>query len=818
MKIILKHITRNIWEKKGRSLLIILALIIATTVFTLNLTLPDEIVLKIHETMRSVYGNFDISIGTVDEFSIDDVWLGDEDIDYTGMVFADIIMDDEPACIYGMDIEVAKGMKMLGADVEELGDNEVVISKSKAKQFGYKVGDKFTATCGENEFEFTIAQIVENKGINSMTYEFPLFVGNTEFVAKVKGLEDGKFDELAIDITNDDNLKSYIEELSEHNENFNVQALTDIDSIRESVSFISYLMVMIFVMATIMIVFVVSSLNKIIIAERMPVIGTFRSIGATKGKMNAILILENAMYGLIGGIIGAFAGYGINSKVAGVFISTNGVSLTEETSKIDVKMFVLGVVFSVLLQVVISVKAIRKANKKGIKDIIFDVQSTRYRVMRHRIIIGAVLVAISLIMNFVFKDSNIAFTIIAIVLLITGAAMLTPYILQQVSKAFAILFKKLGWSTATVASRNIGYNKMIVSSSRVVVVALSLMIAIVTVSSSITNLFQSFRLMVDDYDMIIQNVGKEEQEYEKLKEIEGVTDIHYMHYVYDDTTTYNDGKEFETIPCFLGMSESRKYIKEYDVKIKDLGYDEILVDDVWAEKNGIEVGDSLKINISRINKELELKVVGTVNGTYFSTSRNVIILNYDNYIENVYKVPAQVHLKVEKGTDMEKLKEEIDDTLKELNLKIQTVDEYITEQEESSASIMSLFYVVIGLAVILSFIGIINNQVIGFMQRRKEIAVLNSTCMSKKQIKKMLFFETVLANLVACVIAIIVGFFATDMIDSFMKGLEMYVEVEYSLSSAFSFSGVIFVVLLLTLLSPMKKLKKMNIITEIKYE
>ena len=30
----------------------------------------------------------------------------------------------------------------------------------------------------------------------------------------------------------------------------------------------------------------------------------------------------------------------------------------------------------------------------------------------------------------------------------------------------------------------------------------------------------------------------------------------------------------------------------------------------------------------------------------------------------------------------EELKEQIDDTMKELNLKIQTVDEYITEQEE----------------------------------------------------------------------------------------------------------------------------------------
>lgn len=40
MKIILTHIIRNIKEKKGRSFLIILSLMIASVVFILNLTIP----------------------------------------------------------------------------------------------------------------------------------------------------------------------------------------------------------------------------------------------------------------------------------------------------------------------------------------------------------------------------------------------------------------------------------------------------------------------------------------------------------------------------------------------------------------------------------------------------------------------------------------------------------------------------------------------------------------------------------------------------------------------------------------------------------
>ncbi len=133
MKIILKHILRNIWEKKGRSLLIILALTVATTVFTLNLTLPDEIVLKVQETMRSIYGDVDISMSTVEEFHIDTIEFGDEKINNTNMIGLYIMIDDEPAYIYGLDVDTAKAMKLLGSDVPDLNEYELVISKDQVR-------------------------------------------------------------------------------------------------------------------------------------------------------------------------------------------------------------------------------------------------------------------------------------------------------------------------------------------------------------------------------------------------------------------------------------------------------------------------------------------------------------------------------------------------------------------------------------------------------------------------------------------------------------------------------------------------------------
>jgi len=818
MRIVLKHILKNIWEKKGRSLLIIISLIIATTVFVLNLTMPNELVIKVQETLRSIYGKTDMGMGTVEPFSINDVNVGNEKIAYVGVSELDITIDDKQAIVFGLDIDKSVDMKMLGADIPSLNKNEVVINQKQADEYGYKVGDLIKFTIENQNHEFKIVKIVSKKGLTSLDVEYPIFIANLETVNTIRNIETEKYDTLYIDVENDENAKGFAEYLKENNDNYIVEEVASIESIKEQTSFVTYILIMVFAMATIMIFFVVSSLNNVIIAERMPVIGTFRSVGATKGKMNLILILENAVYGLIGGIIGVFVGNGINSKVASLFITTNGVELTNKTSQMTIGTMLIGIAFAVILEVLISIRAIIKANKKQIKDIIFDVQSTRYVIKRISVILGTLLVVLSFILNYSNKDIKLVPTLLSIIFLIVGVANLVPIIIRIIALILAKISKKMGWATGVIACKNIGYNKMIISSSRLIVVAISIILAILTVSVSYTELFTSFKYTVDDCDIVIENVTKTAEEYNKLLEIENVKKIHYMYCYWDTDTTYNDGEKFNIVPTIVGQKESRKYIKELDYKIEDLKENEIVIDEKYSERNNLKVNDVIKIKWGTLNKELELKIVGLINSAYFSTNRNVIVMNLESYIENITDVPMQVNIETKEGTDLQGLKEEIENNVKEIGIKISTVDEYLETQKEQVDGIMSIFYIIIGLAVILSFIGIINNQIICFIQRRKELAILNSTCMSKKQIKRMLRIETILSNAISCLIAVGVGFVATGIIETFLETLSMYVEMIFDWNMAFKFIGIVFILLLCTLIIPSRRMKKMNIVNEIKYE
>ena len=133
MKIILKHILRNIKEKKGRSLLIIISLMIASVVFILNLTIPNQIVETKMKQSRDAIGLSDILVASYTPFNIDDLKKSDEKTNIVGVNDLYLIHKDKTLVIYGTDINNASDINLVN-DID-LKDDEIIISKIAADKY-----------------------------------------------------------------------------------------------------------------------------------------------------------------------------------------------------------------------------------------------------------------------------------------------------------------------------------------------------------------------------------------------------------------------------------------------------------------------------------------------------------------------------------------------------------------------------------------------------------------------------------------------------------------------------------------------------------
>ncbi|HAB67441.1 MAG TPA: hypothetical protein DCE23_08750, partial [Firmicutes bacterium] len=380
MKIVLKHILRNIKENKGKSFLIILSLAIASALFIINITLPEHIISSLIESIRIENGSSDLEVSNRALFNIEELKTNNEDILYTPVTYTEGIYNDILISIGGYDIDISKEMKLLGNDVPNLNKNEVVINDYYAKEYNYHEGDIIKLNIDSQIYELILVKIVSKKGATYKIEDEPYFIANLETVAEINKTDKNKYNTILIDVKDDTKIDEYNEYLKNNNENIFTYKLVDIDDLNEEISYVSYMMMLITVISIIMIYFVISSLNRIVISERMPVIGTFRSIGATKSRMNSILILENAIYGLIGGVIGSSISTIFVDKLIPLFAYIPNPEAISSISKFPLTSFLIGTIFTIVLEVIISLNTILKINKKTIKDIMFETESVRYEI------------------------------------------------------------------------------------------------------------------------------------------------------------------------------------------------------------------------------------------------------------------------------------------------------------------------------------------------------------------------------------------------------------------------------------------------------
>ena len=820
MKIILKHILRNIKEHKMRSFLIFFSLLVSTSVFVISLTISDDLMIKIEDTLRNVYGNAEVQVATVDPFSLDDLKMDKTEYDYVGATaVTGVDKKDKPIALNGIDIKKAVEFKMLGKDAKELELNEIYINKKLADSKGYKKGQKISLTYEDKTYELVIKDVLDNVGIASLSYEDDTFIASLETVNNIRGIEEGKYDSIFFNIKDNKKINKFVNYLKDHNENYNIIKTVDMDSIKEATAQISTLMYLILLMATIMIFFVISSLNKIILAERIPVIGTFRSVGASRTKMNFILILENAIYGITAGFVGAIIGTYLDSMCSNVFITAEGVDLAKSSVSLSIGTIIIGILFATGLQILITVKEIMRTNKKPIKDLIFNTQNSRYKMRKRRTVIGFILLISSVIIFLVGTRLSVASTGICLIAFIVGVANTLPLFFQLLSKGLAIVFKKCNYATGIISSKNIGYNKRIISSSRLVVIAISLLSAIILMSQATADIFTGFRETTKGIDIIVEGTHYEADKYEYLNEIEGVKEVQYLNSYFTEEATYDNGKKFSIVPGFYAEKERKNnYVEEIDYKIADLKEGEILVDEQYAFKNNFKKGQTIKINYGALGKSFTYKIVGFVDASNFNVSRNMFVVTYDHLVKDLNGIPMQLQIVLDNKKDADKMKDVIKDNIKEVGITVQTIKEYIDYQEQQVGGIITIVYLVIGISVVLAFIGVVNNQVINFIARRRELAILNSTCMTRRQIKRMLAFETILSNLISLVLAGIVTLITTIFVNRFLINIGLYLNVKFNLMTVVKFSAIVYAILLLTLIVPFRKLRKMNIVDEIKYE
>ena len=821
MNIILKNSLKNIFGKPFRTLLVVFAIFMCS----ISAMVSFDMVSSIKGILFGIFAgiskaDFMVTLGSNSDkglpegFPESDIMAINSNSDtlYQDIEGEYTYVTTEYLQIYGVDIDEAINMQFI--DPLSIGYGEAAVTEAFSTNYGHGIGDKFTVydRAGE-KVELTVVSIIPSNTKNL------LLIGNVALVNKetAKVLSCGREDigYIMIDVLNDDQIEEAKDMLKEAYPTAN---LTDFSVSEESFAgieqMISYIYLL-FAITFLLVIFVTASICNRIVSERMAFIGTLRSLGMSAARTGRILLLENVLYALMGSVPAVVIYSFLRIPLLGIFAggtTSQGLSYNIAIPPLSIPLVICVILGAIAVECLIPLKAILKALKTSVRDIIFDNRDTAYRFSRFSLITGLVMLA-GAVISFFFRKS-LPGAIVCLLCSVTTLAFLFPWVLKGVTGLIRKLADKAEnaqWSFASVEAIS---RKSTVGSGVLCVTAAAMSVIIFAFAQSTTDSVNDIDYTCD----VAVTCNSNLKSYSFFEKLDGVTDTEVIYSQYGFVEVNDSGVKDEYVGFFAMPEGGFKYYNYYSnfpEKVEE-GY--VLVNEQYAVAHGYNVGDVVKITYDPKGVfpiEREYKIASFVNEKSYE-GYAAFFLSYNDYYEIYRDKPGEYLIKCE---DPDYVAQMIRTYAVGTYSKVQTMDEMIAENEETSSKLAAVMTAVIIIAVGMTFIGMASNQLIGFEGRKKECAVLLSTAMGKGKLSGILFREMLITAITASGLGTLAGIFLTGVINASTASSEyIHMSVEIDPVKTLLFFIALVAAFTITVLFPIKNLRKMKIAEQIKYE
>lgn len=802
----MKLILRNITAKPLRTVIIIFCLTAVSLTFSLCAAINISSEQAAEQLIRGGTGKTDVMLAVASGFAeIPDL---PEDVDFMPTVQTSSFL--QLHSIDNYKYIQKKNITVLGVDTDKAisfnlipecappQNGEIIISRAVSQMFGYACGDVISMPCADgSEVSLAVKEIVPDQNYLSLV---PLTViANCETAKQISGYQDIAANVIHLDVKDDSRITEVSAALMSNYPDITVQQVMGTDEINDMVSGITYSFFTLFAVTFMMIIFIISAFSKNIAAERMPTIGALRSIGAERKTAAATLLIECAIYGIAGGVLGGLLFYALKDLLIGGVIPT-AEGFESESVYAPFYIPLAGLALSAGVSCISSLGAIVRASKISIRKIILGSKDTVFKPAPGKAAAGAFLICISVILYFL----NIGFVwnVSALTALITGVCLTVPKIMSAISAFAAKHTSGNKFPLLRLALIRSGTKKSALSQT-VICTAVVMLTACLFVLSRSADMLYSARNY--NCDCIITNLSEKADRYNLITadEIELIYNTEEVAEINGASTNLNifgyDG--FKSFSGISGLHEN-------------IGRNEIALDNAIMTRLGLSEGEKITIVLKKNTVrpiKLEMTIISACDSIYYDMRCNAAVINLETYISVYHDYPSVL---LAKTSDADLVGRQIIDS----SANFMTAEEYYEQTDSEAKSITTLLYMLTALGIALAVISASGNQTIGYEQSRHELAVLRSQGMSIRQLSVMLILEAAVTAVISSLCFVILGNVVMNMISEILGLFDINIPLAASPLGVGALIGIMSAAVILTALIPIRALKKMNIASELKQE
>lgn len=824
MKIILKYILTNVKERKTRTAVMLLSILLSTTLLFVSFSIGASYESAQRKMARGMAGSATLSVATKEGEIAETVLPDLPSIGASVPILegAALYHEDgyyETFDLIGADISKLNAINPPrladGGEITDFSGNKVILPDRFTSKYGIQAGDTITLQIGGQPASLEVAAVAAYDTVflrhtRGTTALLPL-----ETLSELLGETDG-YSEILVEPAEGISTSKLKSELSAilPDSNFRVSEVVNEAQIAADARQKSMPFFLISFFSLTMSVFIIYSSYKVITLDRLPVIGTFRSIGATQKAVTQILLLESGLYGILGGMIGIPVG----TLVLKLILQGMGQSLSQGI-EIPVVISPLSIIFSFAVAVVVSLLSawmpVSCASRLPIKDVVLG--SVEEKQVPRRFILGAgvVLFVISIILPKLASGNSLylagGFSLLG---LIAATILIVPLLTNLMAMGLERIYGAVLGNTGRLAARNMRDNKNTVQNITLLFISISAVIAITVVGNFVTTYVSD---VFNGAELQGFADGYMEQEFvDQVKEMDGIEKVLPV-YVYKNQmqangTTLSRLEATDHLDWYgpmLALHYTEKGMEEQAISAF-AGERTVLLSESCMDRTGFAVGDTLSLVVG--SGKADYKVVGS----FKSRATDVEAVIPSTFAVSDFGASAYDFLAYT-AADPDAIMVQIRDLFGDTSNWSRTVEEFNTDALSTVGAFLQPMHSMTWFILLLATVGVINNLLINYIQKRRSIAMYKSVGLSNRQNMKMALIEGFSSGLIGAVIAIFVSYMEIQTI-FLVAGPKISMVPELDAVTFLAAGGMGIAVTLLGSVVPIFKSRRMKLVEEIKFE
>ncbi|WP_169809272.1 ABC transporter permease [Actinomadura chibensis] len=645
------------------------------------------------------------------------------------------------------------------------GPDEVAVDARTAEREGFRVGDRVKILFQGRPGEFTVVGVIGFGKADSLAgatlagFDLP----TAQRVLNRPGVYD-EIDVVAAPGTDAAALRDRVqarvggtyqvltgEQLAEENSR----------SIAEFTKIINYALLAFAGIALFVGSFIIVNTFSIILAQRTRESALLRCLGASRRQLLASVLGEASIVGLAASLIGLGVGVliavALNAAFAALGVDLPSTTLVVRPRTVAVSLLV-GLVVTVVASVLPAVRATRVPPVAALRE---RVVTERDHGVRRRALTGGLISATgaALLLNGLFAGRgdrllNVSAGALAVFL---GIAALSPLIVRPLARLLGWPFARWAGEPGRLARQNAMRSpRRTASTAAALMIGLALVSVVAIFASSIKASVSGVldETMTADYILTGPSGGGQGFSPEVVRrltaqpEIESASGLRLGLFKLDGGTQRLAGVD----PIAYSRTVRTETVSG---DLADMAGGGIAVRERTAEEHGWKVGDTVAMEFP-VGGVQRLPIKAIFKDNRLNDAYLLAMTDYTRHYAD--QLDSLAFVKAAEGVPAAAARAAVERAVRDFPV-VQVKDQaqYKRDQARQIDQILALFYVLLALAVIIAFIGIVNTLALSVLERVRELGLLRAVGMTRAQLRAMVRWEAVIIAVFGGVLGLAVG-------------------------------------------------------------